>query len=173
MPLWATDTLDEGSASSPTVSADGTRVYVTDNAGVLHAFDTDTGKVIWRFDIGYPAGGSVSVSPDGLIMPAGGKAAPVMAIRDMGDRASLAWRRPDLINRGIATQVGGHRAYVTAAHPNGEADLVVLDTTTGAELDRVRLPGKTIMSVGTSVGRDGTVYVATIEGKLHAFRPRK
>ena len=42
-PLWTNDTLPGGSASSPTISADGERVYVNDNVGSVHALDMTTG----------------------------------------------------------------------------------------------------------------------------------
>ena len=50
-------------------------------------------------------------------------------------------------------------------------DLVVIDTATGAELDRERLPGTTVFTVGTTIGPDGTVYVPTFLGQLFAYGP--
>jgi outer membrane protein assembly factor BamB len=167
-PLWTNDSLAGGSASSPVLSADGSRVYVTDNVDSLHALDAATGEEIWAFPIGFASGGSPSRSPDDLVMPAGG---PLQAVRDDGDAARLAWRQDGLANRGIATQAAGGRAYATVARGQWQNDLVVIDTSTGAELDREQLPGTTVFSVGTTVGPDGTVYVPTINGHLFAFRP--
>lgn len=168
--LWRNDTLPGGSASSPVLSADGSRVYVTDNVDALHALDTATGAVVWSFPIGFAADGSPSLSPDGLVMPAGGRESPVLAVRDLGDRAELAWRRDDLQNRGVATQAAGGRAYVTVALGGFRLALVVLDTATGEELDREELTGTPVFSVGTTIALDGTVLVPTIVGGLHAFR---
>lgn len=168
-PVWTNESLPEGSASSPTLSADGSRVYVTDNAGSLHALSTWSGEKIWSLDIGYPAAGSPSSSPDGLIMPAGGRLGAVKAIADRGDHASLAWQSNSLINGGISTQVAGGVAYVTAFGPVNE--LVVIDTRDGTELDREPLIGITGFTVGTTVGLDGTVYVPAFLGELFAFRP--
>ena len=79
----------------------------------MHALDAMTGESIWSHDIGYASGGSPSTSPDGLVMPAGGGASPVLAVRDLGDHATRAWTRPDLLNRGIPTQTSGGRSYAT------------------------------------------------------------
>jgi outer membrane protein assembly factor BamB len=167
-PRWQNDSLPGGSASSPDLSADGTRVYVNDNVDSLHALDTATGEVVWSYPIGYAPGGSASLSPDGLIMPAGGSRA-VMAIQDDGRRARLAWRLDDTANRGVATQAGGHRAYVTVSAGERTNDLVVVDTRGGVELDREHLPGTTFFTVGTTIGPDGLVLVPTFAGQLFAF----
>jgi outer membrane protein assembly factor BamB len=39
--------MGPGSGSSPTVSADGRSVYASDDAGLLYAFSTRTGKLLW------------------------------------------------------------------------------------------------------------------------------
>ena len=93
-----------------------------------------------------------------------------MAVRDVGARAVEVWRRPELINRGIPTQAEGHVAYAAVAAAPGANDLVVVDTRTGHELDREPLPGRTLFTVGTTLGQDGTVYVPTINGRLFAFK---
>ncbi|WP_423605288.1 PQQ-binding-like beta-propeller repeat protein [Sphingomonas sp. MS122] len=168
---WMNEGLPGGSASSPDLSADGKRLYLTDNEGSLHALDAATGNILWSVPIGYQAGGSVSLSPEGLILPAGGRAAGLMAIRDRGDRGEIIWRKPDLQNFGVATQAAGFLAYPTIKTGSGTADLIVVDTRTGAELDREPIPGKPYFTVGTTIDQDGTVYVPTIRGTLHAFRP--
>lgn len=168
---WTHDTLPGGSAASPSLSADGGRVYLTDNNQRLLALDARTGERVWSIDIGYSAGGSPSVSPDGIILPAGGGDAPLMAIRDLGNQPRVLWRRDDLQNRGIATQTAGHLAYATVAKGGGTLDLIVVDTRTGKVHDREHLPGKPMFTVGTTVDSDGTVYVPTIRGGLHAYVP--
>lgn len=170
-PLWTNDALPGGSASSPVLSADGSRVYLNDNAGSLHALDAATGEPIWSLPIGYATGGSPSLSPEGLIMPAGGSRAAVVAVADRGDRGEVAWRQEAWLNRGVSTQADGGRAYVTVNRADQQNDLVVVDTATGDELDREPLPGDTGFTVGTTLGLDGTVYVPTIRGQLFAFRP--
>lgn len=169
--LWRNDSLAGGSASSPVLSADGSRLYLTDNEGSVHALDASSGSLIWSLSIGYASGGSLSLSPEGLIMPAGGSKASLMAIADRGDRGEILWKRDDLRNFGIATQARGFRAYPTVARERGKADLLIVDTRTGDVLDRDPLPGTPIFTVGTTIDDDGTVYVPTIGGELHAFRP--
>jgi outer membrane protein assembly factor BamB len=168
VPLWSNDDIPGGTASSPDLSADGTRIYVTDNVGNAHAIDSATGETIWTFPIGVSSGGSASLSPDGVIMPAGG---PLQAVRDDGTAGSQLWREPSIQNRGIATQVAGGLAYATVGAEGARNDLVVVDTATGEILDRETIPGATVFSVGITVGADGTVYVPMIVGDLLAFRP--
>lgn len=169
--LWTNDSLPGGSASSPVLSADGSRVYVNDNVDSVHALDAATGDAIWSFPIGFASGGSPSLSPEGVIMPAGGGESPLLALRDDGDSASLLWRHDAELNRGIATQAAGGRVYATVARDRFGNDLVVLDAATGAELDREPLPGTPVFTVGTTVGPDGTVYVPAVVGDLYAFTP--
>ena len=170
---WTNDNIAGGSASSPDLSADGRRLYVTDNEGNLHALDARTGKPIWTYEIGYASDGSVSLSPEGLIIPAGGRQAALVAIRDTGKQGVLAWRHDSLRNVGIATQAAGYRAYPTVAKGSGAADILVIDTRNGAILDREPIDGRPIFTVGTTVDLDGTIYVPTIGGDLHAYRPAR
>lgn len=169
--LWSNDSLPGGSASSPAISADGTRIYVTDNVDALHALDAATGETVWTYQIGFAPGGSPSLSPEGLLMPSGSRNGVVLALRDEGPHATLVWRRDDLINRGVPTQAAGGIAYPTVTREGTANDLVVVDTATGEVLDREPLPGTTAFSVGTTVGPDGTVYVPTFLGQIFAFRP--
>jgi len=173
IPEWTNDNLPGGSASSPDLSADGKRLYLTDNAGSLHTLDARTGKPIWTLPIGYGSGGSVSLSPGGLVMPAGGKDAPLLAIADRGNRGVILWKDEALRNFGVATQAAGHRAYPTVVTGKGTADILVVDTRSGKILDREKIPGKPLFTVGTTLDRDGTVYVPTIRGELHAYKPAK
>lgn len=170
-PLWTIDTLPGGSASSPVLSADGSRLYVNDNVDSVHAIDAATGTGIWSFRIGFASGGSPSLSPEGVFMPAGGGPSPLLALADRGPVAELLWKNDGLLNRGIATQTAGGRTYATVGLGGFVNDLVVVDSATGVELDREPLPGTTIFSVGTTVGPEGMVYVPTFNGHLFAFRP--
>jgi outer membrane protein assembly factor BamB len=171
-PSWTNDNLPEGSGSSPLLTADGKRILVTDNAGTLHALDVETGNFVWSTNIGYSAGGNPSISPDGVVMPAGGKDAPLTAIRDQGTSAEVLWAEPALQNRGIATQAGGGVVYATVQVGPQQYDLVVADLHTGAELGRQPLPGAKLFGVGTTLSLDGHVFVPTFDAKLFAFAPQ-
>jgi outer membrane protein assembly factor BamB len=168
---WTNDSLPGGSASSPVLSADGSRVYVNDNVDSMHALDARTGEEIWTFPIGFASGGSPSLSPGGIIMPAGGGGGALLALHDDGDAASLAWRHDDIVNRGLPTQAAGDRVYATVGQGGARNELLVLDAVTGTELDREALPGSPVFTVGTTVGPDGTVYVPAVVGELYAFTP--
>ncbi|MBX6387547.1 MAG: PQQ-binding-like beta-propeller repeat protein [Frankia sp.] len=168
VPLWENNSLPGGSASSPALSADGNRLYVTDNVDSMHALNTADGSVAWTFPIGIASGGSLSLSPDGVLMPAGG---PLQAIVDRGDHGELLWRDETLLNRGIATQAAGDRAYAVVATPGGGFDLVIADTRSGEVLDREPFPGAAGFGVGTTVASDGTILVPTVSGELAAYRP--
>lgn len=170
--LWENNSLPGGSASSPDLSANGSRLYVNDNAGNLYAIAAADGSVIWKYALRYNTGGSQSTSPDGYIMPAGAKGASLMCLKDEGDTARLVWQDSLQQNRGVATQAAGHVAYVTVASPTGRFynNLLVTDVLTGKVLDKETLPGKTFFTVGTTVGPDGTVYVPSFNGYLYAFR---
>lgn len=169
--LWRNSHLPGGSATSPDLSLDGTRVYVNDNEGRLHALDAQTGASLWTFNIGYAPGGSQSTSPQGIILPAGGGKAELLAIEDRGDHAALLWQKHNLLNRGVATQSAGALAYVTVKTGALEYDVVVVDVRSGAEIDREHLPGKTTFSVGTTIGPNGYIYIPTFNGQLFALRP--
>lgn len=169
-PLWTNDRLPGGSASSPDISPDGTRVYLNDNAGNVHAVDAATGEGIWAAPIGFVTGGSPSTSPDGVIVPAGGIGpTPVLALADEGATARELWRLDGTVSRGLTAQAAGDRAYAVVDAGGGSNDLLVLDTATGQELDRERLPGRPVFTVGTTIGPDGTVYVPSINGELYAY----
>lgn len=170
-PLWENVSLPGGSASSPALSADGSRVYVTDNVDSMHALDAATGAIVWSYAFGAASGGSLSVSPGGVLMAAGGD---LQAVQDDGEKATLLWRREGVVNRGIATQAHGNRAYATVRSTVAGAsqyanDLVVIDTRTGTELSRVSFEGPTIFSIGITIGADGTVFVPFIQGDLYAL----
>lgn len=47
----------------------------------------------------------------------------------------------------------------------------MIDVTSGTIIDREKLPGKTLFSVGTTIDIDGNIYVPTFNGYLFAFRP--
>ncbi|GAA0524954.1 outer membrane protein assembly factor BamB family protein [Chitinophaga japonensis] len=171
--VWENSALPGGSASSPDIAANGSRVYVNDNAGFLYALDAGTGHIIWKYEIGFEPGGSQSTSPDGYIMPAGANGARLLCIKDLGAHAELVWQCDSLHNRGVATQAGGKLAYCTVASGRGrfQNDLVVVNVLTGEILDREPLPGVTIFTVGTTLGPEGNIYVPSFNGALFAFRP--
>jgi outer membrane protein assembly factor BamB len=79
-----------GTASTPTISADGKRVYVADAFGLVYAVNADTGNVIWSIDVKSKVQGSLVVSADNGEIFANTKT-DIKKVFDRGDHAELAW----------------------------------------------------------------------------------
>ncbi|MFC4602351.1 PQQ-binding-like beta-propeller repeat protein [Rhodococcus kronopolitis] len=171
--LWSADVLDGGTSASPSLSADGTTVYAGDNKGTLWALDAATGQLRWSRPLGYPAAGTPSVSSDGLIIPAPGQGGHLLALRDRGDHAEVAWERRDLAPVGGPAQAGGAVGYTEVREgPDASAptSLLTFDTGTGETLDQDTLPGGGGPTTGTAIGPDGEVLTATALGELFVLR---
>lgn len=78
-----------GSASTPTVSADGSRVYMGDNATLLLAIDADCGDA-WSVDVGSQIFGSVAASSDNHEIYTS-TALGITKVVDQGANGSVAW----------------------------------------------------------------------------------
>ena len=170
-PLWENAVLEGGSASSPDISVDGSRLYVNDQSNHLIAVEAETGGILWTFDLGFAPLGSPSTSSTGVILPTGGVGAPLVAIRDSGDHAELLWSRTDVESRGIAVQSGASRAYAAVATPGRLLGirLLILDTETGATLDEEPISTTEFATVGTTLSEKGDVYVPGLFGGIWAF----
>ncbi|MFR9752071.1 PQQ-binding-like beta-propeller repeat protein [Nocardia sp. 004] len=166
---WSARLLERGSATSPTLSADGGTVYVGDNSNRLLALDTADGRTKWVKQLAWTPHGGISVSRDGLIIPAGDDGY-LLALRDEGDTVEVAWERKDLALRGTPVQTAGNTGYTTAAIGEG-LNLITFDTETGATIDSDVLPRAQGSTTGTSVGAEGEVVVATRIGEIFAFEP--
>ncbi|KAA0024380.1 outer membrane protein assembly factor BamB family protein [Antrihabitans cavernicola] len=170
---WSSDILPGGSASSPSLSHDGKTVYVTDNQGHLLAVDAASGKTKWSYDLGFTPLGSSSVSADGLIIPSGGKDAHLIALRDTGDKAEVAWERMDLVQLGVPAQAAGSTGYTvvrSGAGDNPDLAMLTFDTTSGATVDQDVLPDAKGFTVGTSIGPKGEVVTPTLIGELFVLK---
>jgi outer membrane protein assembly factor BamB len=82
-------TFQGGTGSTPALSADGHRLYVSDNEGNVIALDSELDEV-WRVDVGEPLVGSITVSPDNHELYAV-TASDVIQMIDNGDHGSRAW----------------------------------------------------------------------------------
>ncbi len=83
-------TFQGGTGSTPALSADGHRLYVSDNAGNVIALDSELNEV-WRVDVGEPLVGSITVSPDNHELYAV-TASDVIKLFDNGDSGAVAWK---------------------------------------------------------------------------------
>lgn len=173
-PLWESRNLEGGSASSPAISADGSRLYVADLVNGFHALDADTGDIIWSYDLGYTPLGSPSVSVTGVIVPGGGQGGSfgqepdddtvpshTVGLCDLGDEPGLLFDLP-VRNVGVPVQAG-NRLYVV------EMGLVVIDTDRGEVIDRVHQP--TGPTIGSTLSSDGWFYTCGWRSGLWGFKP--
>ncbi|HEY5852605.1 MAG TPA: PQQ-binding-like beta-propeller repeat protein [Aldersonia sp.] len=168
---WSADMLIDGSATSPVLSADGTTLYVTDNVRRLIALDTATGATKWFYDLGYNPVGTSSMTAEGLIVPGGGTAdGHLLALRDSGDHAELAWERTEVVQRGSPAQAANGLGYTVVRGDGSDLDLLTFDAETGATIAQDVLPDARGLTVGTSLGPDGEVATTTFIGELFVFK---
>jgi len=87
--LRNTLSFEGGTGSTPTISEDGSRVFVSDNVGNVIALDAGL-QAIWQFDLGSPVAASLAVSPDNSEVYAVTRT-DVFKLIDRGDSAILGW----------------------------------------------------------------------------------
>ncbi len=167
--------FDGGTGSTPTVTPDGERVFVSDNLGNVIALDRDLNE-LWRFDLGAPVAASVAVSPDNGEVYAVTRT-DVFRLTDLGDQAVLDWTAtldafagdpnveiefqaltPTIAANGIAISIGGGRR-VTDREVMLKVGVGLLDRDTG-ELRSFTLGREESIAV-TSVAPDGGIYTAS------------
>jgi outer membrane protein assembly factor BamB len=79
-----------GTASTPTVSADGKRIYIADAFDTVYAVDADSGEKIWSFNVGAKVTGSLNVAADNGEIYANTRT-EIKKLIDRGDNAELVW----------------------------------------------------------------------------------
>jgi outer membrane protein assembly factor BamB len=82
-------TFQGGTGSTPALSADGHRLYVSDNEGHVIALDSELDEV-WRVNVGEPLVGSITVAPDNNELYAV-TASDVIQLIDHGNRGTRSW----------------------------------------------------------------------------------
>jgi hypothetical protein len=168
-------TFDGGTGSTPSVSEDGSRIYVSDNTGNVIALDSGL-EERWRFDVGDPLAASVAVSPDNDELYAVTRK-DVFKLIDKGDYARVDWTAtldafegdpdievefqaltPTITANGVAISVGGGK-------PVGDREVMlkvgvgVLDRDTG--MLRSFTLGREESIAVTSVASDGGIFTAS------------
>jgi outer membrane protein assembly factor BamB len=78
-----------GTGSTPALSADGHRLYVSDNEGHVIALNSELEEV-WKVDVGEPLVGSITVSPDNHELYAVTRK-DVIQLIDKGDHGDMGW----------------------------------------------------------------------------------
>jgi hypothetical protein len=168
-------TFDGGTGSTPSVSEDGTRVYISDNVGNVIALTSEL-EELWRYDLGELVAASIGVSPDNAEIYAVTRS-DVFKLIDEGNSATLDWvatfdayaddpdievefqaLTPTVTANGIAVSVAGGKTVITT---NVILDVGVglLDRVTG-ELRSFALGREESIAV-TSVAPNGGIYTAS------------
>ena len=166
--------FEGGTGSTPTLSEDGLRVYVSDNLGNVIALDRNLDE-LWRFDLGAPVAASIAVSPDNGEIYAVTRT-DVFRLTDDGDSATLDWTAtldafaddpdievefqaltPAITANGIAVSIGGGKP-VADREVMLKVGVGLLDRDTG-ELRSFTL-GREESTAVTSVAPDGGIYTA-------------
>jgi len=111
-----------GTASTPSLTADGSRVYMADNLGNLIAIDTADGSKMWELDMGRQIFGSVAVASDNNeLYPCTSDA--VIKVVDNGTYGLEVWRSqldayvPGLGQKNfnvLLATIGGNGVYIQA-----------------------------------------------------------
>ena len=80
--------MEPGSGSSPSISPDGSHIYVVDNKGTLYAFNTE-GKKVWTLAV-QSRPSSPTIGQDGTIYGTNGS--QIYAVKDKGDSGQILWQ---------------------------------------------------------------------------------
>ncbi len=167
-------TFQGGTGSTPALSADGSRVYVSDNLGNVIALDSELNEV-WRVNVGEPLVGSISVSPDNHELYAVTRS-DVLKLVDNGDTGALEWTAnltgfdgyanvdkqsnaltATVTANGVVIGIGGGKTLL-GANLMLHVGMGLLDRETG-EL-RYFAEGREDSLAMSTVARDGSIYVA-------------
>ncbi|ALG84080.1 PQQ-binding-like beta-propeller repeat protein [Gordonia phthalatica] len=166
---WTAD-LPLGVVGPPVVSNDGKTVYAFARDNKLYALDAATGKTRWSHDVGDAGFATMSVSPDGVIIPAGKLGAPLTILKDEGDAVTEVARRDDLQTAGLSTQTTTGTAWaVVRTGADQHLELIEVDTKTGATKRTLPMPESKGFATGIAVSPNGQIAVATYAGTVYYF----
>jgi outer membrane protein assembly factor BamB len=168
---WTSNAVGQGPIATPTLSADGSTVYVNGRDNRLWAIKTADGKPKWSVPLDYLAQTPPSVSPDGLIVAGGGPGSKLVAVRDIGEKGDVLWTRNDVVPLSSASRAGNGVGYVVAKDGESGQALLVFDPADGHTFNSYPLPQATGWPVGVSVGHDRRVVTATSDGQVYGFAP--
>ncbi|WP_424294126.1 PQQ-binding-like beta-propeller repeat protein [Gordonia sp. (in: high G+C Gram-positive bacteria)] len=166
---WVAD-LPGGVVGPPVSSNDGKTVYAFGRDGKIYALDATNGTVRWSYDNGGYGFGTMSVSPDGLIIPAGTIGAPLVMLHDDGDKATEVARRDDLQTAGLATVTASGTAWAVIRQGTElELALAEIDTKTGKTKRTLPMPEAKGFATGVAVSPYGQLAVTTNIGKVYYY----
>ena len=159
-----------GTGSTPTLSANGRFVVVSDDNGNVITLGRDF-KELWRVNVGDQVAASVAVAADGQEMYAVTKS-DIFKLHNAGTAGRIVWRAtldaypgfsnfnaltPTIVANGVVVSIGAGR-QLGKSHIGTQFGMGLLDRETG----RLRwfAPGREESIAVTSIGPDGSIYVA-------------
>ncbi|MDL9944073.1 PQQ-binding-like beta-propeller repeat protein [Gordonia sp. ABSL11-1] len=170
--LWHAD-IPGGVVGTPTLSADGSTVYAFSRLGRIVALDATSGKTRWTYENGGYGFATMSVSPDGLIIPTGVLGAPLTLLRDAGDHAEQVWQRKDLAVVSLSTLTDQKTAWTVVRDRGRDSlSLTEVSSTDGTTKRSLPLPESGGFATGVSVSPSGQIATATNIGKVYFFDSR-
>ncbi|MEP9393475.1 PQQ-binding-like beta-propeller repeat protein [Gordonia sp. VNK1] len=153
-----------------TLSADGSTVYTFSRLGQIVALDAATGTTRWTYDNGGYGFATMTVSPDGLIIPTGVIGAPLTLLRDRGDRAEKVWQRNDLATVSLSALTNSGTAWTVVRDPGKDTlSLTEVSTADGSTERSLTLPDSAGFTTGIAVSASGQIATATNLGEVYFF----
>src|SRR6202795_2820098 len=163
---------------APTLSNDGSTLYILVSDGKLYALSTSTGSLKWSVAIG--TGGSTGtiapvVGPDGSIYAASSDG-KVASVKDNGSSASFNWGptslaasfsgdTPSLSNDGTTLYIAGNLTT-----PGAGALFAIVAGTVAAKWTALTLGSGEVFNTGVTLGSDGaTIYVGSGKATSHTL----
>jgi len=138
----------------------GERMYMIDNDGVFIALNNDTGKVLWKKDLG-TLNASSPAFWKGRLLAVNLQPSQALAVRAKDGK--VIWKR-DLPSRAESSPlVVGNRMYFGSEG----GDFFALDARTGKPIWQVKLAGSVKAAPAYS---DGSLYVGDYAGKMYSLR---
>jgi outer membrane protein assembly factor BamB len=138
----------------------GERMYMIDNDGIFIALDDDTGKVVWKKDLGNLNASSPAFWRGTLLAV---NLEPPQALAVRAKDGKVLWKR-DLPARAESSPlVVGRRMYFGSE----SGDFFALDARTGKPVWQTKLAGSVKAAPAYS---DGSIYVGDYAGKMYSLR---
>ncbi len=133
------------------------------------ALDAADGAPRWSEPLEFETARTLSVSEDGLIIPAPATRGPLIALQDEGDRASVKWRRADLPVVGPTSMAGNGRGYVAIRDGARPLALIAIDLGDGQTTDRAEIAGDDSASAVTLLAPGQRLATLTSDGGMYVF----
>ncbi|MCZ4548759.1 PQQ-binding-like beta-propeller repeat protein [Gordonia rubripertincta] len=166
---WQTE-IPGGVIGPPTLSADRRTVYVFNRLGSIYALDALTGTPKWDYFVDNYGFATMTITPDGLLIPTGVLDSPVRAFKDEGDKAVPVWQRTDLRSVSLSALTNYGTAWTVVRKPGeDELTLMELNAADGTTKRELAIPGSVGFTTGVAVSASGQVATATNLGEVYFY----